>query len=51
MCVNELASELNYDFHIANYISLSVIVGMLLISILLSIYIKTKKPKKTIHNS
>ncbi|MEA4936975.1 MAG: TerC family protein [Paludibacter sp.] len=37
MCVNELAAELNYSFHISNYTSLGVIIAFLAISILLSI--------------
>lgn len=42
MCVNELAAELNYSFHISNFVSLGVIVAFLTVSILLSV-VKQKK--------
>jgi tellurite resistance protein TerC len=42
MCVNELAADLNYSFHISNFVSLGVIVVFLTASILLSI-VKNKK--------
>lgn len=37
MCVNELAKEMNYDFHISNFVSLGVIIGALTISIIASL--------------
>lgn len=40
MCVNELCKHLDYAFHISNYISLSVILGLLAISIIISITVK-----------
>ncbi|MCL2040650.1 MAG: TerC family protein [Bacteroidales bacterium] len=40
MCLNELANELNYNIHISNVVSLGVIVGLLLVSIVLSAVIK-----------
>jgi len=43
MCINELASELHWNFRITNYVSLSVIVSLLLISILLPYIFKIKK--------
>ena len=45
MCVNELSSELSCNFQITNYLSLGVIVGLLLISILLSMFVEKKQPK------
>lgn len=43
MCINEFSHEMGYHFHISNIASLSVIVGLLSISILASILIKEKK--------
>jgi tellurite resistance protein TerC len=43
MCVNELAKDFNYDFHISNYVSLSIIVLSLTLSIVLSILFKKKE--------
>lgn len=43
MCVNELCAELKYSFHISNLVSLSVIVGLLTLSILASKLVKEKK--------
>ena len=48
MCVNELAAELGWHFHISNVVSLTVIVGLLAASILLSML---KKGGKTIPDS
>ena len=42
MCINELSNELNYSVHISNFVSLGVIVGLLLISVVFSIVIKKK---------
>ncbi len=46
MCVNEFCSELDYNFHISNFASLSVIVGLLTVSILLSIAVKKNEERK-----
>ena len=46
MCVNELSHELGYNIHITNFVSLGVIIGLLLVSILLSMLIKPKKSKE-----
>jgi len=48
MCVNELASELGYSFHISNFVSLGVIVTLLTASILLSVVVKKKNEQKQI---
>lgn len=48
MCVNELASELGYSFHISNFVSLGVIVTLLTASILLSVVMKKKNEQKQI---
>lgn len=45
MCINELAKEINWDFHISIFASLGVIIGLLTISIVASI-IKTKQENK-----
>jgi tellurite resistance protein TerC len=37
MCVNELSKDLGYHFHISNFASLAVIIGLLTIAILLSV--------------
>ena len=37
MCINELANEMDWHFHISNFASLGVIVGMLTVSIMASI--------------
>jgi tellurite resistance protein TerC len=42
MCLNELAAEFSYSFHISNFVSLGVIVAFLTVSILLSIVNKKK---------
>ncbi|GHT36015.1 membrane protein [Bacteroidia bacterium] len=42
MCVNELADELGWQFHISNYASLGVIVLLLTVSIIFSIIRKRK---------
>ncbi|MDR2009117.1 MAG: TerC family protein [Bacteroidales bacterium] len=44
MCINELMAELGYNFHISNFVSLGVIIGTIIISVLFSIY-KNKKNK------
>ena len=46
MCVNELASELNRNFHITNYTSLGVIVSLLFVSILLSVLVEKRQTKQ-----
>jgi tellurite resistance protein TerC len=45
MCVNEFSHEFGYAFHISNYVSLAVILGLLAISIAFSIWIKNKNKK------
>lgn len=37
MCINELANEMDWHFHISNFASLGVIVGMLTVSIMASV--------------
>lgn len=46
MCLNELASEIGWHFHISNYVSLGVIVSLLAISIIASIVFKRKAEQK-----
>lgn len=46
MCVNELAAELNYSFHISNFVSLGIILASLSLSIVLSVIVKKKKELK-----
>jgi tellurite resistance protein TerC len=46
MCINELTDELSLQFHISNFASLGVIVGMLTISILASVIKTGKKPSE-----
>ncbi|MDR0232282.1 MAG: TerC family protein [Dysgonamonadaceae bacterium] len=43
MCINELSHEFGYAFHISNYVSLGVILGLLSISIIFSIIVKKRK--------
>ena len=43
MCINELSVEMGYHFHISNFFSLGVIIGLLTISIFASLLIKEKK--------
>ena len=43
MCINEFSLMAGYDFHISNFVSLGVIIGLLTLSILLSLLLK-KKP-------
>jgi tellurite resistance protein TerC len=45
MCINEFTKEMNYEFHISNFVSLGVIVGALTLSILASV-IAEKRTKK-----
>ena len=45
MCVNEFCKHFGYDLHISNYASLAIIVGLLTISILMSVALKRKKEK------
>lgn len=47
MSVNALAKEMDWHFHISNFVSLGVIVTFLTVSILLSIYVKRKTVKHT----
>ena len=42
MCINELSSELAWRFHISNYVSLSIIVFLLAVSVAFSIVRKRK---------
>ena len=46
MCINELAAELGYNFHISNVTSLAVIVSLLTFSILLSVVVKKNAERK-----
>lgn len=46
MCVNELASELDYSFHISNLASLGVIISLLTVSILLSVAVNKRNEQK-----
>ncbi len=46
MCLNELAKELSWGIEISNYVSLSVIASLLMISILFSIWKKKQKEEK-----
>jgi len=46
MCINELAAELGYSFHISNVTSLAVIVSLLTFSILLSVVVKKNTERK-----
>lgn len=48
MCVNELAVDLDYHFHISNFTSLGVIVTLLTASILLSIVVKKRSERKAL---
>ncbi|MDP4239227.1 MAG: TerC family protein [Bacteroidota bacterium] len=50
MCINELASELGYSFHISNLASLSVIVLLLTASILLSVAVKKNEERKALNS-
>lgn len=45
MCVNELAKEMSYDFHISNFVSLGVIIGALTISIVASVIVEKRSKK------
>jgi tellurite resistance protein TerC len=42
MCANELSNNMGYHFHISNFVSLAVIIGLLTITILLSVLQKKK---------
>lgn len=42
MCLNELASEIGWNFHISNYVSLGIIVTLLSTSILASVLLKKR---------
>lgn len=46
MCINEFTHYMGYSFHISNYVSLGIIVGLLTLSILLSIVHKNKESHK-----
>jgi tellurite resistance protein TerC len=46
MTVNELAKELDYGFHISNFVSLGVIIGALTISIIASIIVEKRESKR-----
>ena len=43
MCVNEFSTMFGYDFHISNYVSLSIIITLLTVSIVFSIARKKKE--------
>mgnify|MGYP001206667337 CR=1 FL=1 len=47
MVMNELSKEMDWHFHISNFVSLGVIVTLLTVSIVLSIYVKRKIKKHT----
>jgi len=42
MCINELSSELGWNFYISNYVSLSIIISLLTVSIAFSIVRKRR---------
>lgn len=42
MCLNEWAKHIGSDFHISNVVSLSVIIGLLTISVIASLYCKKR---------
>jgi len=48
MCANELAEQLEYNFHISNLASLGVIVVFLTVSILLSVVVKKREELKAL---
>jgi len=50
MCINEFTSEHDYPFHISNFTSLGVIVGLLTASILLSIAVKKNQDRKALRH-
>lgn len=43
MCINEFTHEMGYSFHISNFASLGVIVGLLAISIIFSVVLRKKQ--------
>lgn len=43
MCINEFSAEFGYTFHITNYVSLGVILGLLTISIVFSVIAKKRQ--------
>jgi len=43
MCLNEFSAEFGYAFHISNYVSLGIILGLLSVSIILSIIVKKQQ--------
>jgi tellurite resistance protein TerC len=47
MCINEFSTEFGYSFHISNFASLAVIIGLLTISILVSILVKKHRKLHT----
>jgi integral membrane protein, TerC family len=47
MCINELAHAMHWDIYISNFVSLGVIIGLLAVSILLSIVHKKKEDEKS----
>lgn len=46
MCINEFSKDYGYDFHISNFVSLGVILGLLTISILVSVAVKKRQERK-----
>lgn len=46
MCINEFCKHFEYNFYISNYVSLSVILGLIGVSILLSVIENKREAKK-----
>jgi len=50
MCINEFTAEHDYPFHISNFVSLGVIVGLLAASILLSVAVRKTQEHKALRH-
>jgi len=50
MCINEFTAEHDYSFHISNFVSLGVIVGLLTASILLSVAVRKTQEHKALRH-
>lgn len=50
MCINEFTKEMNFDFHISNFVSLGVIVSALTLSIVASIIAEKSSKKKQLQD-
>lgn len=46
MCINEFSKDYGNDFHISNFVSLGVILGLLTISILVSVAVRKRQERK-----